>query len=48
MVTQIIEATVMIVVLGLILAHSDSFSAAVGAVGSLYTNSVKTLSGVAG
>lgn len=48
MVTTIIESTVLILVLGLILAHSDAFSSAVGAVGSLYTNSVRTLAGVAG
>lgn len=45
---QIIEATVLILVLGLILAHSAQFSTAIAAVGSLYQGSVRTLSQVAG
>ena len=48
MATQIIEATVLIIVLGLILAHSGPFSAAIQAVGNVYSQSVKTLAGVAG
>lgn len=48
MASQIIEATVLILVLGLILAHSAAFSAAAGAVGQLYTGAVNTLANVAG
>lgn len=48
MVGTIIEGTILILILGLILAHSDAFSTAVRAVGGLYTSSVQTLAGVAG
>jgi len=46
--SQIIEATVLILILGLILAHSAAFSTALGAVAQLYQGSVRTLSQVAG
>lgn len=47
MVSQVLEGTILIIVLGLILANSAAFSAAVQAVGNLYTSSVRTLAGVA-
>jgi len=46
-VSTILEGTIMILILGLILANASAFSTAVTAVGNLYTSSVKTLSGVA-
>lgn len=46
--SQIIEATVLIIILGLILAHSGAFSTALGAAASAYQGSVRTLSQVAG
>jgi hypothetical protein len=48
MVGTILEATFTIIIFGLILAHADAFSAAVRSVGTLFTSSVQTLSGVAG
>lgn len=48
MVSTIIEGTIMIVVLGLILANAPEFSAAIRAVGGVYSQAVQTLSGVAG
>jgi len=48
MVSTILEGTLIILVLGLILAHSDAFSTAVKAVAQAYQGSVQTLSGVAG
>lgn len=48
MATTIIEATVMILVLGLILAHADAFAKSIQAVGTVYSQAVKTLAGVAG
>ncbi len=48
MVGTILEGTILIIVLGLILAHSQQFSTAIQAVGSVYQGAVKTLSGVAG
>lgn len=44
----ILEATVTILLLGLILAHATQFSTAIQAVGNVYTSSVKALSQVAG
>lgn len=48
MVGTILEATFMIIVLGLILANAEKFSTAIRAVGNVYTGAVQTLSGVAG
>lgn len=48
MIGTIIDATVMIVILGLILANASAFSTAITSVGQVYTNAVQTLSGVAG
>jgi hypothetical protein len=48
MVGTIIEATVMILVLGLILAHADNFAKAIQAVGNVYSQAVQSLSAVAG
>ena len=45
---SILEATFVIIVLGLILANADKFSTAIRAVGGVYTQAVQTLSGVAG
>ena len=47
MVTTILEATFVILVIGLILANAGSFSTAIQAVGGVYTSAVQTLSGVA-
>lgn len=47
MVSTILEGTILILVLGLILANSAEFSTAIRAVGSVYTSAVQTLSGVA-
>lgn len=47
MVSAIIEGTIMILVLGLILANASDFSTAIRAVGAVYTGAVQTLSGVA-
>lgn len=48
MVGTIIEATVMIIVLGLLLAHAGPFSQVVTSISGAYTGAVKSLSGVAG
>lgn len=48
MVSRIIEGTFTIVIIGLVLANADTFSTAIRAVSSVYTEAVKTLSGVAG
>lgn len=48
MVSAIIEGTILILVLGLILANSAEFSTAIRAVGAVYNGAVQTLSGVAG
>lgn len=47
MVAAILEGTIMILVLGLILANAADFSTAIRAVGGVYTSAVQTLSGVA-
>lgn len=47
MVMTILEGTIMILVLGLILANAENFAKALNAVGGLYTSAVQTLSGVA-
>lgn len=47
MVGTILEATFMIIIIGLILANANAFSTAIQAVGGVYTSAVKTLSGVA-
>lgn len=47
MVGTILEGTVVILILGLILANADSFSRAIQAVGAVYTSAVQTLAGVA-
>lgn len=47
MVSAILEGTLIVLILGLILANAENFSIAVRAVGQLYTSSVQTLSGVA-
>jgi hypothetical protein len=48
MVSTILEGTLVILILGLILAHANQFSQAIGAVSGAYTSAVRTLSGVAG
>ncbi len=48
MIGTILEGTLMILILGLILAHADNFAKAIQAVGGVYTSAVKTLAGVAG
>ncbi len=48
MASAIIEGTILILILGLILANSAEFSTAIRAVGGVYTSAVQTLSGVAG
>lgn len=48
MVSAIIEGTILILILGLVLANAPEFSAAVRAVGGVYSQAVQTLSGVAG
>jgi len=48
MVGTILEGTLVILVLGLILAHADNFAKAIQAVGGVYTSAVQTLSAVAG
>ncbi len=47
MVGTILEGTVVILILGLILANADAFSRAIQAVGNVYSQAVSTLSGVA-
>jgi hypothetical protein len=47
MVSTILEGTLVILVLGLILANAAAFSQALTAVGSVYTSAVQTLAGVA-
>lgn len=47
MVSSILEGTVVILILGLILANAENFSTAIRAVGQVYTSAVQTLSGVA-
>lgn len=47
MVSRVIEGTFVIVIIGLVLANAAAFSTAARAVSSLYTDSVKALSGVA-
>jgi hypothetical protein len=42
----ILEATVMILILGLILANADNFAKAIQAAGNVYAQAVTTLSGV--
>ncbi len=44
---MIIEGTILILIIGLILANSAEFSTAIRAVGAVYTQAVQTLSGVA-
>lgn len=46
--SQILEATVLILILGLILAHAAQFSTALGAAAAAYQGSVRTLASVAG
>lgn len=47
MVGTILEGTIVILVLGLILANADNFSKAVQAIAGAYTSAVQTLAGVA-
>lgn len=47
MVSRVIEGTFLIVIIGLVLANAGPFSQAAAAVGRLYSDSVKALSGVA-
>lgn len=47
MLGRIVEGTLLIVIIGLVLANAGAFSTAVRAVGGVYTDSVRALSGVA-
>lgn len=48
MVGRIVEGTLLVVIIGLVLANAAQFSTAIRAVGGVYTDSVKALSSVAG
>lgn len=45
---RIVEGTFTIVIIGLVLANADTFSTALRAVSSTYTEAIRALSGVAG
>lgn len=45
MVRQVIEGTILLVIIYLVLANGNSFSTVVKALGSVYGSSVKTLQG---